>query len=125
MIDPTQPGVQAQEMPSEANLMMALAEMHKQGRFAQGDGKPPVIDFEQELKDQRSMVGTSRDADEVFGNLYKQLEGLNDKVSPGNLLRMYDKKGNDFYYQRDDNFENGFKWHPKPPDKVAGDIIDN
>ncbi len=35
MIVPTQKGgyAQAQDAPSEANLLMALAEMHKQGRF--------------------------------------------------------------------------------------------
>jgi hypothetical protein len=29
----TTPGAPAQPMPSETNLLMALAEMHKQGRF--------------------------------------------------------------------------------------------
>jgi hypothetical protein len=64
-------------------------------------------------------VNTNAQADQVFNNLYKQLEGLKDHVKPGNLLRLYDKKGNDFYYQRDDDSEHGFMWHPKPPDQTS------
>ncbi len=36
---PDSPGGEAQQMPSEANLLMALAEMHKQGRFDQPETK--------------------------------------------------------------------------------------
>ena len=39
----TAPGAPAQGMPSETNLMMALATMHEQGRFDQSDDKTNVL----------------------------------------------------------------------------------
>ena len=50
---------------------------------------------------------------ENFETLYQQLEDLKGKVKPGNLLRLYDKSGNDFYYQRDDDYNHGFSWFGK------------
>ena len=54
----TAPGAPAQGMPSETNLMMALATMHEQGRFkVAGDilrfpgGPPPDSDTRQKLQD--------------------------------------------------------------------------
>ena len=100
----------AQAPPSEAALLMALAEMHKQGRFQTAGDKFPDVDHEEPERPEQG---------KDFETLYKQLEDSKDKVKPGNLLRLYDKKGNDFYYKRDDNLEHGFSWHPKPPDETS------
>lgn len=35
------PGAPAQAMPSQSNLLMALTEMHKQGRFDDDDNSTP------------------------------------------------------------------------------------
>ena len=46
MIVPTSPGATSfapTEQPSETNLLMALAEMHKQGRFDQPEAKPTNV----------------------------------------------------------------------------------
>lgn len=103
-------GPAPQPAPSETNLLMAFAEMQKQGRFAQQGEKFPDIDYEEAERPEQG---------KNFETLYKQLEDNRSKVKPGNLLRLFDKNGNVFYYKRDDNFEHGFSWHPKPPDKTS------
>ena len=61
--------------------------------------KIPGIDFE---APQTENIGGN------FEGLYKQLREMKDKVKPGNLLRLYDKNGHEFYFQRDDDYEHGF-----------------
>ena len=108
---PAQAQAPQQAQPSETDMLMALAHMHSMGRIAQQTEQRPDIDHEEEIKDYSH--------DQNFETLYKQLDGLKDKVKPGNLLRMYDKKGNDFYYQRDDDHEHGFGYYPKPPAETS------
>ncbi len=51
---PEAPGGEAQQMPSEANLLMALAEMHKQGRFqVAGD----VVDATKRFQGKQVSIG--------------------------------------------------------------------
>lgn len=40
---PTGPDGTPQQMPSQTNLLMALAEMHKQGQFAPPDPQSNVV----------------------------------------------------------------------------------
>lgn len=87
---------------------MALAQMHAEGKIQ--PEKFPDIDHEEAARPEQG---------QNFQTLYQQLRDNKDKVKPGNLLRLFDKKGNDFYYKRDDDYEHGFRWHPKPPEHVS------
>jgi hypothetical protein len=95
--------------PTAAESMYPNGPSGKMGNQQLAQEKFPDIDHEApEVED----VGKN------FEGLYAQLRSLKGKVKPGNLLRLYDKGGNEFYYQRNDNYEHGFSWHPKPPKEM-------
>ena len=84
----------------------AAESLYPNGPKTELGNKFPDVDHEEALPE---------DLGKNFEHLYSKLRSLKDKVKSGNLLRMFDKDGNDFYYQRDDNYAHGFSWHPKPP----------
>ena len=113
----TAPGAPAQGMPSETNLMMALATMHEQGRFqvagtSEADANKKPQYFEDTIHSQTDL--SRKGADQSEKEYDDKLEQWRGKAKEGDFLILRDEKGNEFYHRRNNDFEPGWEWWPKP-----------
>lgn len=53
---------------------------------------------------------------QTLDELDKVLDGYRSKMKPGQILKLKNSKGQ-FFYQRDDRFDGGFKLYMKPSDE--------